>query len=449
MSAPTDNAEHVARRHRDVLNRCDAPDGLRVPYQTSLDTEDRAALERLMAERLVEAARPAGIEHARFAVTDAGRAMRLRMDADDASTGRADAMTPDPRHDEDPERTTARQRWAAESEDTARRAAQAATIRDLDALADQIAAAGESVMCPPPEARLTRDRQNQLMAERIAAASPRPAPTLALRDRSGNVHELGVPWPASDPLPEGRNLPDKWSFRASDERGAVDLIGASGGAIRHIPSRELARHVEWGPVDAHVTLPDGWTWWRVPDPGGIAAAGDAAMRDAMATGLGAQAISADSAGGVSARYIQPGDWRAHWEAADRLTPDDMRSAGVWPPADVPEPEPDEDTSEREYDDLRRQIEAAFAQAATGKGRERHADGRRWTDQPIFTVARQHGAGFLTGQAAKKLGEAAAMSRRGEHNRARHEMLGAIVYAAAAAHMAEHESDEGSGEQTNA
>lgn len=431
MNAPTDNAEHVARRHRDVLNRCDAPDGLRVPYQTSLDTEDRAALERLMAERLVEAARPAGIEHARFAATDAGRAMRLRMDADDASTGRADAMTPDPRHDEDPERTTARQRWAAESEDTARRAAQAATIRDLDALADQIAAAGDAAM--------------------RGATRPRPAPTLALRDRSGNVHELGVPWPVSDPLPEGRNLPDKWSFRASDERGAVDLIGASGGAIRHIPSRELARHVEWGPVDAHVTLPDGWTWWRVPDPGGIAGAGDAAMRDAMATGLGAQAISADSAGGVSARYIQPGDWRAHdwrahWEAADRLTPDDMRSAGVWPPADEPKPD---DTSDRDYDDLRRQIEAAFAQAATGKGRERHADGRRWTDQPIFTVARQHGAGFLTGQAAKKLGEASAMSRRGEHNRARHEILGAIVYAAAAAHMAEHESDEGSGEQTNA
>ncbi len=309
MNACTNNAEHVARRHRDVLNRCDAPDGLRVPYQTSLDTDDRAALERLMAERLVEAARPAGIEHARFTATDAGRAMRLRMDADDATA----PGEPDPRHNEDPARTEARSAWLAESADTASRAARAATIRDLDALADEIAAAG-----------------------------------------------------------------------------------------------------------------------------------DAAMHDAMATGLGTHWIRADGAGGVSTRHIPPAERRAGWYA-DRSRVTDTRSAGIWPadidPAEPDEPtEPTEDTDDRDYDDLRRQIDAAFAQAATGKGRERHADGRRWTDQPIFTVARQHGVGFLTGQAAKKLGEAAAMSRRGEHAKARHEMLGAIVYAAAAAHMAEQEPD---------
>ncbi len=90
----------------------------------------------------------------------------------------------------------------------------------------------------------------------------------------------------------------------------------------------------------------------------------------------------------------------------------------------------------DYDDLWVQLYDAYKQCAEGKGRERHSDGRMWTEQPIFRIAEQHGSGFLTGQAAKKLGEAQGMIRRGELGRARAELLGAIIYAAAAAHLTE-------------
>lgn len=72
---------------------------------------------------------------------------------------------------------------------------------------------------------------------------------------------------------------------------------------------------------------------------------------------------------------------------------------------------------------------AFNQAASGKGAERHADGKIWTEQPIFTIAAQVGDGFNAGQVIKKTQEAQQMASRGEHAKACHEILGAIVYAA--------------------
>jgi hypothetical protein len=72
--------------------------------------------------------------------------------------------------------------------------------------------------------------------------------------------------------------------------------------------------------------------------------------------------------------------------------------------------------------------AAIEQAMYGKG-ERHGGATvPFLDQPIFHYAKMHGRGFLTGQAAKKLEEAAS-TRSGEAFR--QEVLGAIVYAAAA------------------
>lgn len=82
-----------------------------------------------------------------------------------------------------------------------------------------------------------------------------------------------------------------------------------------------------------------------------------------------------------------------------------------------------------YTSLRNVLDAAFAQAATGKGAERHANGEDWTKQPIFTIARQVGDGFNAGQVIKKVQEAQQMAARGEFQRAQHEVLGAIVYAA--------------------
>ena len=82
-----------------------------------------------------------------------------------------------------------------------------------------------------------------------------------------------------------------------------------------------------------------------------------------------------------------------------------------------------------YAALRNVLDAAHAQAATGKGAERHANGEDWTKQPIFTIAQQVGDGFNAGQVIKKVQEAQQMAARGEFQRAQHEVLGAIVYAA--------------------
>jgi hypothetical protein len=80
-----------------------------------------------------------------------------------------------------------------------------------------------------------------------------------------------------------------------------------------------------------------------------------------------------------------------------------------------------------YEDLRRVLELAYSQAARGKGKERHADGRAFVDQPIMLIQEMIGPGFGLGQACKKLQE----SQRLEWSHAQNELLGAIVYIAAA------------------
>ena len=86
-----------------------------------------------------------------------------------------------------------------------------------------------------------------------------------------------------------------------------------------------------------------------------------------------------------------------------------------------------------YSVLRAILDDAYAQAASGKGAERHANGQVWSRQPINTITEAVGPGFPAGQAIKKLIEALGMLRRGEADAARREILGAIVYAAALAH----------------
>jgi hypothetical protein len=84
-----------------------------------------------------------------------------------------------------------------------------------------------------------------------------------------------------------------------------------------------------------------------------------------------------------------------------------------------------------YEALGLAFAAAAAQAARGKGSERHSyDGEPFSDQLIFEIPRRLGAcgsGFLLGQAVKKIYE----SVRLEPERARAEILGAINYLAAA------------------
>lgn len=84
-----------------------------------------------------------------------------------------------------------------------------------------------------------------------------------------------------------------------------------------------------------------------------------------------------------------------------------------------------------YEALGDVLHAAYVQAARGKGRERHADDKAFDDQPIFGIAERRGLGFLLGQVDKKSEEAQGMAHRNERARAQTELLGAIVYLAAA------------------
>lgn len=89
-----------------------------------------------------------------------------------------------------------------------------------------------------------------------------------------------------------------------------------------------------------------------------------------------------------------------------------------------------------YETLAKILHRAYTQAATGKGAERHANEQPFSEQPMQSTADKHGVGFLFGQADKKMTEAHNMMRRGETDKAVHELLGAINYIAGAILFAE-------------
>lgn len=70
---------------------------------------------------------------------------------------------------------------------------------------------------------------------------------------------------------------------------------------------------------------------------------------------------------------------------------------------------------------------ALEQASRGKGKERHAQGLPFDQQPMQQLIRLYGPGFALGQAAKKAQE----SQRLPRDRAVAELLGAINYLAGA------------------
>lgn len=84
---------------------------------------------------------------------------------------------------------------------------------------------------------------------------------------------------------------------------------------------------------------------------------------------------------------------------------------------------------QDYAPLQEVLEAAYQQAASGKGRERHVAGARepFTQQVICQGGRRYGRSALLFQAHKKAEE----SQRLPPARAEAELLGAIVYLAAA------------------
>lgn len=84
-----------------------------------------------------------------------------------------------------------------------------------------------------------------------------------------------------------------------------------------------------------------------------------------------------------------------------------------------------------YESLAQVLQAAYDQAAVGKGAERHANDLPFHEQPMQQIARRRGIGFLLGQADKKTEEAQGMLERGERDAWRREILGAINYLAGA------------------
>ena len=78
-----------------------------------------------------------------------------------------------------------------------------------------------------------------------------------------------------------------------------------------------------------------------------------------------------------------------------------------------------------YRTLQKTLTKSLEQASKGKGRERHADGKPFTEQPIFWIE-EHFKSFQLGQAVKKVHE----SQRLPVDRAVSELQGAINFIAA-------------------
>lgn len=83
------------------------------------------------------------------------------------------------------------------------------------------------------------------------------------------------------------------------------------------------------------------------------------------------------------------------------------------------------SEKNKYADLASVLEDAYEQAAEGKGKDRHATGEDFRDQPIFWIE-ENFPSFQLGQAVKKIYE----SQRLDTSAACAELRGAIVYLAA-------------------
>jgi hypothetical protein len=71
------------------------------------------------------------------------------------------------------------------------------------------------------------------------------------------------------------------------------------------------------------------------------------------------------------------------------------------------------------------LERAYQRASSGKGKERHATGVRFEEQPWHDIYKHHGIGFVLGQAEKKMIEQYKLTNEERIN----ELLDVIVYVA--------------------
>ena len=97
-----------------------------------------------------------------------------------------------------------------------------------------------------------------------------------------------------------------------------------------------------------------------------------------------------------------------------------------------------------YDSLRAVYTMALEQAQGGKGKERHANGQPFDQQPICQGGRRFGPGCLIYQAWKKAHETPVLlGMDNGKERAIRELLGVINYAAAAIIVLQEDSWSGS------
>ena len=84
-----------------------------------------------------------------------------------------------------------------------------------------------------------------------------------------------------------------------------------------------------------------------------------------------------------------------------------------------------------YKELDRILGIAWAQAAIGKGVQRHGSDKPFQGQIICEITRRLGLGFPLGQAWKKTHESLVHLKGGDKYKAMEELYGAINYIAAA------------------
>lgn len=92
-----------------------------------------------------------------------------------------------------------------------------------------------------------------------------------------------------------------------------------------------------------------------------------------------------------------------------------------------------------YEHLAAVLKDAYAQAAFGKGKERHANDLPFDHQPMQTISRLLGNTGMTYQVCKKVVEAMNMKDRAARRR---ELLGAIVYLAGVVVYEDNENGNG-------
>lgn len=91
-----------------------------------------------------------------------------------------------------------------------------------------------------------------------------------------------------------------------------------------------------------------------------------------------------------------------------------------------------DGADPRYATLGAMFRAAYEQAASGKGDQRHGSEKPFEQQRIMTLSRDIGPGGLAFQISKKAAESVGMADRNDPMAAYREALGIMVYGAALA-----------------